>query len=262
VNAFGRLLAGLPIALEFLTPLRFRRVQQYDTRTFAEALGWYPAIGLLIGAVLVALDRGLTELLPAAPTAALLMATLVFLSGGLHLDGIADMADGLAVQGDRSRRLEVMRAGDSGPAGVMALVLVLIVGWSALVSLADPYRAGALLLAPALGRWTVVPVALAFRPARPDGLGQTIRDGLWPIAAPLATLIVLTATVALFGAAGLLVLLTAGASALIVAGAAARLLGGVTGDVFGAAIEVAQLVGWLAILAAQQRDWLEPMFLA
>ena len=72
----------------------------------------------------------------------------------------------------------------------------------------------------------------------------------------------LTATVALFGAAGLLVLLTAGASALIVAGAAARLLGGVTGDVFGAAIEVAQLVGWLAILAAQQRDWLEPMFLA
>jgi adenosylcobinamide-GDP ribazoletransferase len=174
---------------------------------------------------------------------------------------VADTADGLAVQGERSRRLDVMRAGDIGPAGVMALVLVLLIEWSALVSLADPFRAGALLLAPALGRWTVAPVALLFQPARPDGLGQTIREGLWPIAAPLATLIALIAAVALFGSAGLFVVLATGAGALIVAGAAARLLGGVTGDVFGAAIEVAQAVGWLAILVAQQRDWLEPTLL-
>jgi len=257
-----RQLAGLPIALEFLTPLRLRRVQQHHTRTFAQALGWYPAIGLLIGGLLIALDRGLSELLPPAPVAALLVVALALLSGGLHLDGVADTADGMAVQGEQSRRLEVMRAGDIGPAGVMALVLVLLVEWSALVSLEDPIRSGALLLAPALARWTVVPVALAFGPARPDGLGQIIREGLAPIAAPLSTIIALSASVVLFGAGGPLVLLVTLIAALIVAGAAARLFGGVTGDVFGAAIEVSQAVAWLALLVAQQRDWLDPTLLS
>ena len=258
----GRQIAGLPIALEFLTPLRLRRVQQYETRTFAQALGWYPAVGLLIGGLLLALDRGLSQLLPPMPVAALLVAALALLSGGLHLDGVADTADGIAVQGNRSRRLEVMRAGDIGPAGVMALLLLLLIEWSALASLQDPVRSGALLLAPALARWTVVPVALAFGPARPDGLGQTIRQGLSPIAAPLATLIALVASVALFGPEGPLLLLVTLLTALIVAGSAARLLGGVTGDVFGAAIEVSQAVAWLAILVAQQRDWLDPTLLS
>lgn len=257
-----RQLAGLAIALEFLTPLRLRRVQQHDTRTFAQALGWYPAIGLLIGGLLLALDSGLSELLPPAPVAALLVAALALLSGGLHLDGVADTADGMAVQGDRSRRLNVMRAGDIGPAGVMALALLLLIQWSALVSLEAPFRSGALLLAPALARWTVVPVALVFKPARPDGLGQTIRRGLWPITAPFATIIALAASIALFGAAGLLIVFAAAAAALILAGAAARLFGGVTGDVFGAAIEVSQAVAWLALLVAQQRDWLDPTLLS
>lgn len=262
MNPLVRQLAGLPIALEFLTPLRLRRVQQHDRQTFAQALGWYPAIGLLLGGLLLAVDRGLSEVLSPAPVAALLVAALALLSGGLHLDGVADTADGIAVQGERSRRLEVMRAGNIGPAGVMALVLVLLIEWSALVSLEDPFRSGALLLAPALARWTVVPVAMAFGPARPDGLGQLIREGLFPIAAPLSTLIALVASVVLFGAGGPLLLLATLAAALIVAGAAARLLGGVTGDVFGAAVEVSQAMTWLALLVAQQRDWLHPTLLS
>lgn len=261
MNVLLSQLAGLPIALEFLTLIRLRQVQQHHTRTFAQALGWYPVVGLLIGALLLALDRVLSELLPAAPVAALLVAALALISGGLHLDGIADTADGLAVQGDRARRLEVMRAGNIGPAGVTALVLLLLVQWTTLASLDDPFRSGALLLAPALARWTVVPVALVFKPARPDGLGQTIRDGLWPTAAPLATIITLAASMTLFGATGSLLVLAATAAALLTAGAATRLLRGVTGDVFGAAIEIAQAVAWLAILMTQQRDWLEPTFL-
>ena len=64
---------------------------------------------------------------PPLLTAALAVAVLAFGSGFLHLDGLADTADGLAVQGDRGRRLEVMRRGDVGPVGVVALVLVLLV---------------------------------------------------------------------------------------------------------------------------------------
>ena len=118
----GGILSGSLVALEFLTPWRLRRVQTYSDRTFAEALGWYPAIGLLIGVVLMAVDRFvLSELWSPLPAAALLVALLALASGGLHLDGVADTADGLALQGDRAERLTVMSEGNTGPAGVMAL---------------------------------------------------------------------------------------------------------------------------------------------
>ena len=254
-----RVLGGALIAIEFLTPLRIRRVQTYDDRTFAEALGWYPLAGLLIGAVLALLDRGLSELLPAGPTAALLVAALALLSGGLHLDGVADTADGMAVQGDRTRRLAVMGEGNTGPAGVMALVLVLLAQWSALASIPSDARFAALLLAPALARWTVVPIGLAFRPARSTGLGHAIHRGQWPLAAPLATVIAITAALATFGAAGLVLVALAALAALLLAGSAARMLEGVTGDVYGAAIEVAQVSVWLGIVAAVGRGWIEPL---
>lgn len=254
-----RVLGGSLIAVEFLTPLRLRRVQTYDDRTFAEALGWYPLAGLLIGAILALLDRGLAELLPAGPTAALLVASLALLSGGLHLDGVADTADGMAVQGDRARRLDVMREGATGPAGVMALVLVLLAQWSALANIPADARSAALLLAPTIARWTVVPVGVAFRPARPNGLGHAINRGQWPVAAPLATAIALAVALATFGLAGVAFLAIGALAALLLAAAAARMLEGVTGDVYGAAIEVAQVVVWLGIVAAVGQGWAEPL---
>lgn len=262
MSAIVRYLGGSLIAIEFLTPLRLRRVQTYSDRVFAEALGWYPFAGLLIGAALMLADRGLARLLPAGPAAALLVALLALISGGLHLDGVADTADGMAMQGDRAERLGVMSEGNSGPAGVMALVLVLLAQWSAIAALPDPVRPAALLLAPVLARWTVVPVGLLFRPARPRGLGHAMLQGLWPAAAPLATVIALGAAVALFGAPGLVLVLVAAVAAILLAGAAARLLDGVTGDVFGAAIEVAQVAVWMSLAAAATQGWIAPALLS
>ena len=249
------------LALEFLTPLRVRRVPRVPDRAFGAALGWFPLVGLLIGVALLLLDRGLERLLPAAPAAALLLAALALLTGGLHLDGVADTADGLAVQGDRATRLGIMSEGHIGPAGVMALALVLLVQWSALVSLPPPVRSAGIVLAPALARWSVAPVAVLFPPARPTGMGHALQQGLWPAAVPLATVIAVVASVALFGVAGLLLPLVAGGAAVLVAGAAARMLRGVTGDTFGAAIEITQAAVWLFLVAAAQRDWLDPTFL-
>ena len=187
-SAVRSLWTTTPIALEFLTPLRLRRVRQWDDDTFGRALGWYPAVGLLIGLALLALDLALEELLPPGPRSALLLAALALLSGGLHLDGVADTADGMALQGERGDRLSVMSEGSVGPAGAMALAIVLLVQWAALAALADPLRLAGLVLAPALARWTVAPVAALFRPARPRGLGHALQQGVWPLAAPLAAL--------------------------------------------------------------------------
>jgi adenosylcobinamide-GDP ribazoletransferase len=250
-------LSGSLVALEFLTPWRLRRVQTYSDRTFAEALGWYPAIGLLIGLVLMLVDRYvLSELWSPLPAAALLVALLALASGGLHLDGVADTADGLALQGDRAERLTVMSEGNTGPAGVMALLLVLLIEFAAIASLHEEVRSAALLLGPALGRWAVVPMALTFRPARPAGLGHAIHEGLWPVAVPLATAVGGVAAVALFGAGGLVLVLLAAAAAIVVGALAARMLDGVTGDIYGAGIEVSTVVVWLAIAAAFEQDWL------
>lgn len=259
VSRVVSVLNGALIAVEFLTPLRLRKVQTYDDRTFAEALGWYPFAGLVIGVMLVLLDQGLRELLPAGPAAALLVAALALLSGGLHLDGVADTADGMAVQGDRAERLGVMSEGNTGPAGVMALVLVLLAQWSALSSLPEDARIAALLVAPVIARWTVVPVGLLFPPARPRGLGHAIHAGLWPLAAPLATGIALAVAIVTFGVAGIVLVALGALAAVLLAGAAARMLEGVNGDVFGAGIEVAQVVVWFAVIASVGQGWAEPL---
>ena len=255
------LVTSAPIALEFLTPLRLRRVRRWEDATFASALGWYPLVGLLIGLALLGIDAATEELLPVGPRSALLVAALAVLSGGLHLDGVADTADGMALQGDRSERLGVMSAGNVGPAGAMALVIVLLVQWSALAALDDAFRASALVLAPALARWTAAPVAALFAPARPRGLGATLREGVWPFAAPLSAVIAFAASFALFGAAGLALPVAAAVAALILAGAASRMLGGVTGDTHGGAIEIAQAAVLIVIIAAASQGWLEPALL-
>jgi adenosylcobinamide-GDP ribazoletransferase len=254
-------LSAALIALEFLTPLRIRRVERWSDQGFGAALGWFPLIGVLLGLALLGLDRLLAQFLPVAPASALVLAALALLSGGLHLDGVADTADGLAVQGDRATRLSVMSEGNIGPAGVMSLALVLLVQWSALASLDAPLRSAGLVLAPALGRWAATPVAVLFRPARPRGVGHALQQGVWPVAAPLSGVLVVLASVALFGPLGLLLPAVAAAAGLIIAGAAARMLDGVTGDTFGASIEVAQAAALLFLVAAGRRGWLDPTFL-
>ena len=193
-------LAAALIALEFITPLRLRSVQTWDDRSFGRALGWYPAVGLLIGLMMLAIDRVLGQVLPTGVVSAVLIAFLAVISAGLHLDGVADTADGMALQGDRPQRLGVMSAGNVGPAGVMALVIVLIVQWSALAALDGDLRSAGLVLAPALARWSVAPIVVLFLPARPRGLGFALRQGVWPLAAPLSAAIAFGASAALFGA--------------------------------------------------------------
>ncbi len=195
--------------------------------------------------------------LPAYLAAVLVLAATAWWSRGLHLDGLADTADGLAAAYDRDRALAVMRRGDVGPTGVVTLVLTLLVQVAALGALL-PTRGGCALAAVALLASRAV-LALACRAgvpaARPDGLGATVAGSV-PTAAAAVIAVVSVAVgaglaVVTGGAwyAGALVAAAAGVAAIAIVGTAVRRLGGITGDVLGAVVELA-LAAALAVAAA------------
>ncbi len=200
--------------------------------------------------------------MPSLLAAALTVAVIAWLSRGLHLDGLADTADGLAASYDRQRALEVMRRGDVGPMGAAALVLVLLIQTAGVSDLLGwPSWDGPILAAVAVvaSRHTLAWVCgSAFPAAREQGLGATVA-GTVPMgaAAGVAALVAAAGAAALawcsptdvvpwpvagWYAAPLTVAAAVGA-AWLVGVRCRRRLGGVTGDVLGAAVEVSLAAG-------------------
>lgn len=215
------------------------------------AAPWFPAVGAGVGAVAggaLALAAWLPGAEAAGVAAAVGLAAGVVLTGALHEDGLADTADGLGVLGDRERRLAAMRDSRIGTFGAVALLLWLLVTWSALRVLPTGDAVPALVAAGAVSRWAILVHAAAGRPARPDGAVHALR--VRPGAALVATVVAgLAAGLALGPAAGAVVLLACAAVAVLVAVLAHRAIGGVTGDTCGATAALAQAVALVVALA-------------
>ena len=175
------------------------------------------------------------------------VATGALLTGGLHLDGLADSADGLR-GADRERRLEIMRDPRIGSFGAIALALVLF-GDVAALSAMTPARAFAgLIAAGALSRLAMLAVVALLPYARPAGLGTAARGQhrvLDLVVGCLLTVIACSLDARRSLVAALLVALTT----VVMAGLARRRIGGATGDVYGACAEVGQLAALLAFAA-------------
>lgn len=204
-------------------------------------LAWFPLPGLALGAAAAGAGWLLAGHLAPLVSAALIVAALAWLTGALHLDGLADVADGLGGgHGDPARAMSIMRDSRIGAFGATALVLVLAIKVVAVAELLGrPGTPWALVCAPVLARFAAVPLVVFFPYARPEGLGKAFHDQAGARELAIAALLA-AATVA---AAGPRTLLPAG-GALAVAAALAllvrRRLGGLTGDAYGAAIELAE----------------------
>jgi adenosylcobinamide-GDP ribazoletransferase len=235
---------GLLVAIGFLTRLPVPATAFGDARAQAASLAWYPLVGLLLGSLLCAfawLLHGLA--VPSLLSSALLLVAWVALTGALHLDGLADSADAwVGGLGDRDRTLEIMKDPRSGPAGVTALVVILLLKFAALSSLPAAVWP-ALLLAPLLARASLTAAFLWTPYVRRDGLGSALtrasRDGCRIALASSAVFCLC------FGWHGLLAIIVATAIGFAWRRACMARLGGFTGDTAGAlaeAIEVAVLV--------------------
>jgi adenosylcobinamide-GDP ribazoletransferase len=238
------------LAVAFLTilPVRFRdgaiRPADLAASRFA-----YPVVGGAIGLALAALSLGLDRLgASLALTAFLLVAAGIAITGGLHLDGLADTADGLFLGGGPERRLAVMRDPHVGSVGVLALVLAILGKYAALCSLSGRSRALAILGAAVLSRALILVAAGSAPYARCEGTGRLLVEATTPRDALGAAALVFALGLAFARLPGLV----ASGAVLGLAWAFTRLanrrLGGITGDILGALVEMGELT-FLVVLA-------------
>ena len=239
----------LLIALQFLTILPVPSLKRCEPEDLGRSTAWFPLAGLIIGGLLVLADLGLTAIFPRHLTDALLVALLALITGALHLDGLADVCDGLAARGDRQRFLAVMKDSRVGAVGVVGLVLGLLLKYAALLAIPIYLKTPTLLIVPALARFCQVALLTGSRSARGEGLGTSVLIGMQTRHFFLAAACILP--MAWFGLqlAGLIALLAVFCWALLVRRWFTGRLGGITGDIVGFASETAEIIALLCITA-------------
>lgn len=242
-----RQLQALLLAIQFLTVLPVPRHSRNSDKIAGASILWYPAVGLVIGVILLFVSHLLS--VPAYLHAGLLLALWVVLSGGLHLDGFADCVDAWAGGlGDRERTLQLLRDPLCGSMAVIALNILLLLKYLALVALLQGGALVALWLVPVLSRASLLLLFMSTDYVRAGGLGERIaqqfssKAALWVVAA-LAIVLFVVLPVDTWG----VLLVTMSVVFLLVRHTAIERLGGFTGDVAGALVELVELSLLLAL---------------
>jgi adenosylcobinamide-GDP ribazoletransferase len=242
-------LLPLAAATAFLTRVPVGRFVKVDGRAVTSAAPLYPLVGAAVGALAGAVVDVLAGPLPAWAAATTGVGLAAALTGGMHLDALADTADALGGT-TRERRLEIMRDHSLGSFGAVALVLVLLLEISLLAELgARDLALVSFAAAGALSRWSALPIALALPYARDNGQGRSLATGI-SVAAVLLGLAVAGGIAAIALGSGAAATLGAAAGVALVLGLFyRRWLGGVTGDALGAATAIAQTACLVAAYA-------------
>lgn len=243
IRGWGR---ELVVAFSFLTILPVPSVA-FEVGLLGRSGRWFPVVGLVIGLLLVATAQAFMVLFPVSLTALLLTALWVVLTGGLHLDGVADCCDGLLAPVSTERRLEIMRDPRSGAFAVIGVVLVLMLKWNTIATLltVQSMASTALLSAPIWARWFLLWIALQ-RPACASGLGSAFYGSLTKRALLVAAIVPLLTLCFFFQLRLLAGIVLASCVTVLITYSTQRRLGGTTGDVYGLTVELCEITVLLA----------------
>lgn len=237
------------IALQFLTVLPIELKTMPSARQNAQAMLFYPLVGVLLGLILFASAMLLAKL-PIILSAALILVLWIWLTGGLHLDGLADTADAwVGGFGDPKRTLNIMKDPACGPIGVLSLVVVCLLKFVALYVLLEQQLAAFLIVLPMLGRTVPMFLFLTTPYVRAQGLGLSITDfmpkkRLWMV------FVITIALLCMFKWLGLIALLVFLLMLFYMRSLFIKRIGGITGDTVGAAIELAETGVFLSVVIA------------
>ena len=237
-------------ALQFLTRIHLRQQSNLVVEDFGRSTKFFPLVGLVLGLIYLLASWCLIAVFGWANFVTTILVLLpVLFTGGLLLDGFMDTVDGVFSGRERERQLEIMKDSRVGAFGVVAMILLVLWKWSLIHDMPASLLAPALISMMAFGRFGMVLVILRFPYAREEGMGKAFslyagRRSLW-----IAVLTVLLLLAALWLFSGALVAGCAAVAALASAGFALLFgswltgkLGGLTGDMYGAATELAEVV--------------------
>lgn len=251
-------------ALKFLTiiPIPWRRGASPEE--LGRSIGYFPVVGIIIGLILAGLNWLLGLLLPSIVVNALLIASMVVISGALHLDGFVDTCDGIAGHKTVEDRWRVMHDSRAGAFGIVGVFLLLLIKYVSLNSVPENLLMVTLVLMPVVSRWAMVYTVFAYPYARPVGLGKIFKQETSWQRFTIATLITLAVAIGLarlanmtyFYLAGLVIMLSIW---VIVVGMAAylkRKFSGLTGDTYGAISEVTEVCVLILVCLLAHNQWL------
>lgn len=227
----------MKLAFSWLTVLPLR-VDDVDRKAAGRAIAWTPVVGVVLGAFVVGVLKLLAISNISALVAGFLVVGVVALSTrGMHLDGLADVADGLGCYGPPERALKVMKDGGAGPFGVVSLIVVLGAQAAAL----PQAHWGVVLLAFATSRAAFGICCMHGVPAaRPEGLGALVAGTQHPLMV-IGTWVALAAAAVPLGWRAVVAVVIAFALVWGLVKHTGKRFGGITGDVLGAAAEIALL---------------------
>jgi adenosylcobinamide-GDP ribazoletransferase len=237
------------IALQFLTRVPIELHHELAPAELPRSMLYYPAVGLLIGLVLMVVRIAVARLLPAPLVVLIVLILLIVITGGLHLDGFSDTLDGFYAGRNREDILRIMKDSHIGAMGVIGLVCLLLFKFISLQSLGKEVINTALVLMPVLGRWSMVIAASAAPYARSEGVGKPyvgyigVREWLGATLFTVATAVFLMRLIK----GSLLCLIVLLITFMLVV-FIKRKIGGMTGDTLGAVGEAVEAVALLTIL--------------
>ena len=231
-------MSGVISAIQFLTAVPIRTKKE----NLAAAPAWFPLVGLFLGLALIGMYRVFWVLhFERFSISVFLVVLSLFLTGGLHLDGLADTTDALASGKSKEEMLSIMRDSHIGAMGVLSIVCVLLLKISLLSSISSGAMSASLILTMLLSRWSMVFAMFLFPYARAEGKAKILVESTNVKQFVIATIVALACAGAVWRLKGLFVFIAISIATYIFARYISKKLGGMTGDALGATNEVIEL---------------------
>lgn len=234
------------IALQFLTPIPLP-LTEIDDQGLGRSMAWFPVVGVFIGSVLATVYLLGNLFLPQMVASSLVMAAMIFITGGLHLDGLADTIDGLNGGKTREEILKIMHDDRIGAMGAMGIGVILLVKFACIYSLPGWEVARSLIAMAVLGRWSMVFSCWKYQAGGgSQSLGRRFienvgrKEIVWATTTSFVLLLILS------GWKGLFVLAIALIAILLFNFYLTRKIGGPTGDTMGGLSEVVESIALLS----------------
>ncbi|MCR4432025.1 MAG: adenosylcobinamide-GDP ribazoletransferase [Tepidanaerobacteraceae bacterium] len=232
---------GFYAALLFLTRIPFPQVM-LDEKKIASSVPFFPLAGSVIGGISSIIYFLGRKYLPLQVLSVIIIAGWAMVTGGMHIDGFADTLDGIFCGGSRDKKLSVMKDSRIGAYGAMGVVLLLLFKFSLITALSQQFIIPALILAPALSRWSVTYAIVLLPYGRESGLGKAFSMYKSPWQFVFSSILAIGIAAVLANSRGIILLLILFLASFFISKYIISQIGGHTGDTYGALNEICEVI--------------------